>query len=136
MPFTGIRCCTWCCMLRCFCVLSKRFHRENICPSLSMLFFAMLPGQRCLNKHTQKQVRSLASAWNKATSNPVVFSYVGLSQFTEQSWQTPPHLSMQIKVIALHTSLCCAMPCWGVVWSLFLVILPRPKCRCNAQAGH
>lgn len=39
--------------------------------------------------------------------------------------QSRGRMSMQVKVIALHGSHCCAVPCWGIVCSLPLMSLLR-----------
>lgn len=107
-------------------VVYEIFQIENVCALPSVLCFTMFPRQTCINKQTQKQVKSFVSMWRRGTSNPAVFSNVRLSQVTEQSWQTKPqsfvdaNKSHHIRWLSL---LCCAL--LRFVCSLPLVNLLR-----------
>lgn len=72
--------------------------------------------------------------WKRNTSNPAVFSYVSLSQFTELGWQTKPQLYVdanesrhiaRLSVLRLAEVLCVLSASDGS---------PEAKCKCSAQA--
>lgn len=112
---------------------------ENGSALPSVLCFTMFPRQRCINKQTQKQVRSLVSMRGEA--HLILLLLAVCAYRNSQSGggkQSRSRMSMQMKVIVIAwlSPLGCGLLRYCVCVQSASRESLKIQCKCNTQAGR